>query len=40
MTDKFVNRITKETGFKVGGFVGFFHPPEKNLPIQKSYINE
>ena len=25
----------KETGFKVGCFVNFFHPPEKNLPMQK-----
>ena len=40
MTDKFVNQYKnklriKETGFKVACFVGFFHLPEKKLPIQK-----
>ena len=27
-------------GFKVGCFVGFIYPPEKNLLVQQSYIDE
>ena len=27
-------------GFKVGCFIGLFHPPEINLLIHKSYITE
>ena len=40
---KFVNQykhVIKETGIKVGCFVGFFHPVEKDLLIGKSYSNE
>ena len=32
--------VIKEMGLKVGYFVGFLHPPEENLPIQKSYTDE
>jgi len=38
---RFVKRyVTKETGLKVGCFVGFFNQPGKNLMIEKSYSDE
>ena len=40
VTGKFVTQVIKETGFKVGCFIGFFYLPEKNLLIQNNYIDE
>ena len=42
--DKFVNHykmgFLKETAYKGGYIVGFFNPPEENLPAEKRYTVE
>ena len=40
VTGKFVTQVIKDTGFKVGCFIGFFYLPEKNLLMQNNYIDE
>ena len=38
--DKFANGLLKEMAYKGGFIIGFFNPPEKNLPVQKRYTVE
>ena len=42
--DKFANHLKKwflkETAYKDGYIIGFFNPPEENLPAEKRYTVE